>query len=106
MTSPFALLAATERATSWMSYSFRASVGVTIHSSPSVGAQLRCAAGNDSISTLEKPYSFAKPAITSLSRKWPWYSDTGRMCGYDASSSTWCIARSPEASLMMARICS
>jgi hypothetical protein len=44
-------------------------------------AQLRFAVGNDSISTLEKPYSFAKPAITSLSRKWPWYSEIGRIRG-------------------------
>jgi hypothetical protein len=45
-------LAATETATSWMSNSFTLS-GAVIHSSPVVGAQLRCGAGNDSIWTVE-----------------------------------------------------
>ena len=52
-----------------------------IHSSPTVGAQLRLGAAKDSISTVENPYSRASRAITSLSWKCPWYSDTGRMRG-------------------------
>ena len=61
---------------SWMSYSFSALGGV-IHSSPTIGCQV-CPVGKVSIATLLKPYSLANLAMTSLSRKCPWYSDGGR----------------------------
>jgi hypothetical protein len=85
-----------------MSNSFT-DLGVVIHSSPCVG----CHAvpwPYFSMLTLLNPYSFARRAITSLSRYVPSYSDGSRTRWYGTISRIVCSARSPDASLMMAVI--
>src|SRR5258706_8019994 len=87
-----------------MSNSF-VSFGVVIHSSPCVGCHAIWPGGPYvSMEMLEKPYCLAKSAMTLLSRNGPEYSLGGRTRWYGTSSSTWCIARSPETSLMIAVI--
>src|ERR1035437_1910012 len=79
--------------------------GVVIQSSPCVGWGVVPGDGTATMETLLKPYSLASRAITWLSCIEPEYSSGGRTRCHGTSSSTWCIARSPETSLMMEVIC-
>ena len=87
-----------------MSYSLTR-FGAVIHSSPCVGCQAWPAA-KLSIGDVAEAVLLRELGHDLGSRgSGPLYSADGRTRWYGTSSSTWCMARSPETSLMIAVIC-